>query len=110
MTIGLQMSDDGLNGGAAAQLALDEAEDAALLAGDEDPTGILCVVAAVSLVDIGALDRTAGERLGAVDDVPQGMTVVGIIGQRPARTCSSQGQPGSAKAGLGAPSATRPAA
>ncbi|MBB4398913.1 hypothetical protein GGD62_008061 [Bradyrhizobium sp. ERR14] len=50
----------------AAQLALDDTEDAALLAGDKDATGILCVVAAVSLVDIGPLDRTAGERFGAV--------------------------------------------
>ena len=33
--------------------------------------GFCCVVAAVSLVDIGALDRAAGELLGAVDDVPQ---------------------------------------
>ena len=53
MTFGLQVSDDGLDGGAAAQLALDDTEDAALLAGDEDTTGILRVVAAVSLVDIG---------------------------------------------------------
>ena len=66
MTFGLQVSDDGLDGGAAAQLALDETEDAALLAGDEDATRILRVVAAVSLVDIGPLDRTAGECLGAV--------------------------------------------
>jgi hypothetical protein len=55
-------------GGAAAQLALDDAEDAALLAGDEDATWILSIVAAISLVDIGPLDRTSGERLGAVDD------------------------------------------
>src|ERR1700710_472001 len=83
VTFVLQVSDDGLDAGAAAQLALDDTEDAALLAGDEDTTGILHVVAAVSLVDIGPLDRTAGERLGAVDDVPQGVTVVGVIGQRP---------------------------
>jgi len=70
-------------GSMAAQLALDDTEDAALLAGDEDATGILCVVAAVSLVDIGPLDRTAGECLGAVNDVPQGVTVVRIIGQCP---------------------------
>src|SRR5579859_3321023 len=82
MAFGLQVSDDGLDGGAAAQLALDDTEDTALLAGDEDATGVLRVVAAVSLVDIGPLDRTAGERLGAVDDIPQGVTVVGIIGQR----------------------------
>src|SRR6478736_5756659 len=54
----------------------------ALLAGDEDATWILSIVAAVSLVDIGPLDRTSGERLGPVDDVPQGVTVVGIFGQR----------------------------
>ena len=40
----LQVSDDGLDGGAAAQLALDDTEDAALLARDEDTTGILRVV------------------------------------------------------------------
>ena len=83
MAFSLQMSDDGLDGGAAAQLALDDTEDAALLAGDEDAAGILRVVATVSLVDIGALDRAARECLGAVNDVPQGVTVVRVIGQRP---------------------------
>src|SRR5215470_17180899 len=82
MTFGLQVPDDGLDSGATAQLALDDTEDAALLAGDEDATGILRVVAAVSLVDIGPLDRTAGERLGAVDDVSQGVTIVWIIWHR----------------------------
>src|SRR3954449_9039283 len=77
------MSGDGLDGGAAPELALDGAEHAALLARDEDATGILRVVAAVALVDIGPLDRAAGECLGAVDDVPQGVTVVRVIGQRP---------------------------
>src|SRR3982074_493698 len=80
---GREVSDDGLDGGATAKLALDDTEDPALLAGDEDTTGILRVVAAISLVDIGTLDRAAGQCLGAVDDVPQGMTVVGVIGQRP---------------------------
>lgn len=32
VTFGLQVSDDGFDGGAASQLALDDAEDAALLA------------------------------------------------------------------------------
>ena len=36
MTFGLQVSDDGLDGGAAAQFAFDNTEYAALLAGDED--------------------------------------------------------------------------
>ena len=76
------MSDDRLDGGAAAQLAPDASEDAALLAGNEDATGILCVVAAVSLVDIGPLDRASGECLGAVHDVPQGATVIGVVGYR----------------------------
>lgn len=55
----------------------------AILAGDEDAPGAFCVVAGVSLIDIGPLDRTAGEGLGAVDDIPQGVTVVGVVGQRP---------------------------
>jgi hypothetical protein len=59
------VSDDGFDGGAAAQLALDDTEDAALLAGDEDTTGIFCVVATVSLIDIGPLDRAATPRMTA---------------------------------------------
>ena len=66
----LHVTDHGLDGGSASQLALDNSEDPALLAGNEDAPRILRVVAAVSLVDIGPLDRTAGERFGAVDDVP----------------------------------------
>lgn len=67
MAIGFQVSDDGFDGGATEQLALNDTEDAALLARDEDPAEILCVVAAASLVDIGPLDRAAGECLGAVN-------------------------------------------
>ena len=88
VTFWLQMSDDRLDGGAASQLAFDDAEDAALLAGDENATGILrvvAVVASVSLVDIGPLDRTAGESLGKVDDVPQGVTIIRVIGVAPWR-------------------------
>src|SRR5258708_40081550 len=77
------MSNDGLDGGTSAQLTLDNTEDAALLAGDEDAAGILRVVAAGSPVDIGPLDRTAGEGLGAVNDGPQKMTVVRVMGERP---------------------------
>src|SRR5262245_44681945 len=79
MAFGLHVPDDGLDGGAAAQLVLDDTEDAALLAGDEDATGIFSVVATVPFVDIGPLDRTAGERLGAVNDVPQSVPVVRVI-------------------------------
>jgi len=84
MTFRLQVSDDGLDGGTAAQLAFDDPEDAAPLAGDEDATWVLHIVSAISFVDIGALDRAAGERLGlgALDDVAQGVTVI-----RAARQC-----------------------
>ena len=58
-------------------------EEGALLAGDEDATGIMRVVAAVSLVDIGALDRASGEPLGVCDDVAEGVTVVRVVRQRP---------------------------
>jgi hypothetical protein len=75
------VSDDGLDG-AEPQLALDGAEHAALLARNEDATGILRVLAAISLVDIGPLDGQHGGRLRAVDDVPWGMTAAEIIGQR----------------------------
>ena len=48
VTFGLQMSDDGLDGRAASQLALDDNKDAALLARDEDAAGVLRVAAAVA--------------------------------------------------------------
>ncbi|KDM67803.1 hypothetical protein ACIDI_24c00300 [Acidiphilium sp. JA12-A1] len=40
MAIGLHVADDGLDGGAAAQLAADGGGDAAFLAGDEDPSAL----------------------------------------------------------------------
>ena len=69
MAIILHVSNRGFDRRAAPQLAFDIAEDAALLAGDEDAAPVLRVMAAVSLVDIGALDRAADECLGSVDDV-----------------------------------------
>ena len=82
VTFGLQVSYDGLDGGAAAQLALDDTEDAALLAGDEDATGILHVVATVSLVDIGPLDRTVSVSVRSMTS-RKVWTVVRVMGQRP---------------------------
>jgi hypothetical protein len=55
MAVGFQVSDHGLDGGAAPQFAFNDAEDAALLAGDEDAARVGGVMAAVSLIDIGAL-------------------------------------------------------
>ena len=82
MAVGLHVSDHGFDGGAASELALDGAEDAALLTGDEDPTWIGRIVAAISLVDIGALDFAAGELFGLFDDGAERVAVVRIAGQR----------------------------
>jgi hypothetical protein len=55
----------GLDGGPASQLAFDDTEDAALLAGDEDATRILRVMAAVPVCT---------ENLIRVDDVMESPT------------------------------------
>ena len=67
VTVGLHVSDHGLDGAAASQLALDDAEDAALLAGDEDVAWIGRTVTPISLVDIGTLDLAAGKPFGVFD-------------------------------------------
>jgi hypothetical protein len=48
----LHVADERLDGGASPQLSLDDAEDAALLTGDEDASRLGRVVTAVSLVDV----------------------------------------------------------
>jgi transposase len=77
----LHVADERLDGGASPQLAFDDAEDAALLAGDEDASRLRRVVTAVSLVDVGALDLASGEALGILDGGAQGVAVVGIARQ-----------------------------
>jgi hypothetical protein len=52
----------------------------------------LRIVSAVSLVDVGALDLAAGELLGVLDDVPQGVTVIRVAPQR--LGCSTNWPPG----------------
>ena len=64
------------------QLAFDDAEDAALLSGDEHAARMGRIVSAISLVDIGPFDLTSGEALGVLDGVPQCVAVVGIAGER----------------------------
>ena len=39
------------------------------------------VVAAIALVDIGALDGAAGELLGGIDDAAERMSIIGVAGQ-----------------------------
>ena len=82
MAVGFHVSDHSLDGGSAPQFALDEAEDAALLAGDEDAARIGRIVAAISLVDIGALDLTSGEPFGGFDDGAERVAIVGVSRQR----------------------------
>ena len=50
--------------------------------GDEDAVRIGRAVAAVALLDIGALDRAAGELLGGVDDDSERVTVIEVARQR----------------------------
>jgi hypothetical protein len=72
----------GLDGAAASQFALDNAEDAMLLAGDEDAAWIGRAVTTISLVDIATLDLAAGKPFGVFDHDAQRVTVIGVARQR----------------------------
>ena len=82
VTFGLQVADHRFDRGSASQLALDHTEDAALLAGDEDPARVWCLVAAISLIDVDALDLAAGELLGVLDDGRERVAVVRVARER----------------------------
>ena len=97
VSVGLHVTDDGLDGRAAPELALDDAEYAAFLAGDEDAAWIGRVVTAISLIDIGALDRTAGESFGRRDGGAERVAIIGI-----ARQCAGmQHELAAGRAGIG---------
>ena len=81
VTVGLHVADHGLDCRATSEFAFDGAEDAALLTGDEDAARVGGVVAAIALVDIGALDGAAGELLGGIDDAAERMSIIGVAGQ-----------------------------
>ena len=82
VALGFHMAYHGLDGGAASQLALDGAEHAALLPGDEDAVWVRRIVAAVSFVDIGTLDLAPGEPFGVLDRGPQRVPIIRIARQR----------------------------
>ena len=82
VTVGLHVADHGLDCRATSEFAFDGAEDAALLTGDEDAARVGGVVAAIALVDIGALDGAAGELLGGIDDAAERMSIIGVARQR----------------------------
>ncbi len=60
MASGLHVADYRFDGGATSEFAHDGAEYAAFLTGDEDAMRVGSVVAAISLVDIDALDGALG--------------------------------------------------
>lgn len=64
VTIALRVADHRLHGGAASELLLDDAEDAALLARAENAQGVRRAVSAIALIDVDALDRAAGQGPG----------------------------------------------
>ena len=78
------MADDGLDGGSASHLTFDLRRDAALLLGRVDFELVFGrgVVAAVTGIGMEALDGVAEERLDRRNDAGEGVSVVGIAGQR----------------------------
>jgi hypothetical protein len=93
----LHVADERFDGGSATQLAFDDAEDAALLSGDEDAARMWRVVPAVSLIDVDPLDLATGEALCVLEDGPQCVAVVGIARQR----CRVQHELAARRSGVG---------
>lgn len=81
--LGLEMADDGLDGGPAAEFTLDRRRYPSLLAGEEDSELVIgrCIVAAVALVSEDARDGAADQRLHVRDYGFQRVTVIVIAGQ-----------------------------
>lgn len=82
---GLEMADDGLDGGPAAQFALDLRRDPSLLVGDKDPELVIgrCIVAAIALVGEDARDGAADDqRIHVPDHGLQGVAIIRIARQR----------------------------
>ncbi len=81
VTFGLHVADHGLDWWIGVAVRGLMAPKTPRLPRDKDAAWILRRVATVSLVDIGPLDLAAGEILGVLDNVPQGVTVVRIARQ-----------------------------
>ena len=80
--LGLEMADDGLDGGAALHLAANGGGDPADLARDPDPELVRVIVAPVSLVDMNAPGLDAGELLEIGDNGTEGMAILRVSVQR----------------------------
>ena len=82
MALVLHVPDHGLYSRAASELAFDDAEHAVFLPGDEHAARVCGVVAAISLVDIAALDGAADELFRGVDNGAERVSVIWIARQR----------------------------
>src|SRR5580704_11544494 len=81
---GLHVTDDGLDRGSAFHLAFDGDGGSPDLAGDPDPVFVRVIMAAIALVDMGALDLDAGILLDIGDGGVERMAIEGIAVQRAA--------------------------
>ena len=75
VAVGLEVSDDRFDGRTPAQLLLDDTVNATFLSRSVDPERLGRVVTAVALVDLGALDLGAGQRLSLFDHGRQRGTI-----------------------------------
>jgi hypothetical protein len=80
--LGLHVTDDGLDRGSAFHLAFDDDSGSPDPAGDPDPEFVPVIMAAISLVVMGALDRDAGILLDIGDGTVECVAVQGILVQR----------------------------
>ena len=78
---GLEVADDGLDGGSASLLATDRLGDPARLTRDPDPETVRVVVASIALIDVDTADLNAGELLHLGDDVAESVSVIGVTVQ-----------------------------
>lgn len=80
--LGLDMSNDRFDGGAAAHLAADRGGDAAHLAADPDTELLGVVMAAIAFVDMDAAGLNPGQRFQLGDNRSQGVAIKGVAVQR----------------------------
>jgi hypothetical protein len=82
MAVAFQVPDHRLDGQAASEFALDDAEDAAFLSGDEHAQRLWRIVAAIAFINIGPLDLSPGHGLRLLDHLARRMAIIRIAGQR----------------------------
>jgi hypothetical protein len=78
VALGLEVTDYGLDRGAASQLGLDGAEETALLSGDKDAARVLGIMPAIPFVSSAG---SRSEFQSILDGLAQGVTVIGIAGR-----------------------------